>query len=169
MESASDIETEAATTAKTGVPATARRTVLLGAGAVGLGAVLAACGGDETTPDAGSTTGAPAEAPTGGGSPSGGGDGGALAKTSDIPVGGGKVFPDQKVVVTQPVQGEFKAFDVACTHKGCAVKDVVDGAINCPCHGSKFAVADGSVKAGPATQPLPSKEITVSGENITVA
>ena len=60
------------------------------------------------------------------------------------------MFADKDVVVTQPTAGEFKAFSATCTHQGCKVKSVADGVIVCPCHGSKFAIADGSVAAGPA-------------------
>ncbi|MHB9754649.1 Rieske (2Fe-2S) protein [Streptomyces sp. BYX5S] len=93
----------------------------------------------------------------------------ALAKTSDIPVGGGKVFPDDKVVVTQPAKGDFKAFSAVCTHQGCTVKDVSGGTINCPCHGSKFKVADASVAGGPAPSPLEARRIEVTGNSITLA
>ena len=41
--------------------------------------------------------------------------------------------------------GTFMAFTAVCTHQGCIVGEVKDGTINCPCHGSKFKVADGSV------------------------
>jgi Rieske Fe-S protein len=95
--------------------------------------------------------------------------GSALAKTGDIPTGGGTVFADQKVVVTQPTAGEFKAFSAVCTHQGCIVKDVSGGTINCPCHGSKFKIADGSVANGPATQPLSAATIKVSGDSVTLA
>lgn len=92
----------------------------------------------------------------------------ALAKTSDIPVGGGTVFADRKVVVTQPKAGEFKAFSAVCTHQGCLVNKVADGTIDCPCHGSKYAIADAAVVAGPAPRPLPAERITVSGDSITL-
>lgn len=104
-----------------------------------------------------------------GGQESGNGGAQPLAKTSDIPVGGGTVFADKKVVVCQPTAGQFKAFSAICTHQGCAVKDVANGTINCPCHGSKFNVTDGSVAAGPATQPLPAATVTVQGDSITLA
>ncbi|GAQ57323.1 Rieske (2Fe-2S) protein [Streptomyces acidiscabies] len=91
-----------------------------------------------------------------------------LAKTSDIPVGGGKIFKDQKVVVTQPVKGEFKAFSAVCTHQGCTVATVADGTIDCPCHKSMYSITDGAVKGGPAPRPLPVKEITVKGDTITL-
>jgi len=54
-------------------------------------------------------------------------------------------------VVTQPVQGTFHAFSAACTHQGFTVEDVVGETINCPRHGSNFAVTDGSVARGPGS------------------
>ncbi|QNP73552.1 Rieske (2Fe-2S) protein [Streptomyces roseirectus] len=92
-----------------------------------------------------------------------------LAKTADIPVGGGKIFADRKVVVTQPATGEFKAFSAVCTHQGCTVSAVTDGAITCPCHESAFSITDGAVKSGPAPRPLPAKDITVKDGTITLA
>ncbi|MEW1929350.1 Rieske 2Fe-2S domain-containing protein [Streptomyces sp. NPDC088360] len=91
-----------------------------------------------------------------------------LAKTSDIPVGGGKVVKDKKVVVTQPEKGDFKAFSAVCTHSGCIVSEVSDGTINCACHGSKYRVADASVADGPAPRPLPPQNIKVTGNSITL-
>ncbi|MFF0311708.1 Rieske (2Fe-2S) protein [Streptosporangium sp. NPDC004379] len=141
-----------------------RRAMLLGAGGAGVAAVLTACGGDggQTTAEVGEPSAAgSADADTQQGQ-------GTLAKTADIPVGGGTVFEDRKVVVTQPAAGEFKAFSSVCTHKGCQVQSVSDGTINCPCHGSRFAIADGSVKQGPATKPLEAKEVKVEGDSIVL-
>jgi Rieske Fe-S protein len=136
---------------------TTRRAVVFGAGGAGLAFALSACGGSDT---GGSDAAAPA------------GDqaqqGGMIAQTSDIPTGGGKVFGDQKIVITQPSSGQFKAFSAICTHEGCTVGSVSNGTINCPCHGSKYDINDGSVKNGPATQPLPEQKISVSGANITL-
>ncbi|MFC7979592.1 Rieske (2Fe-2S) protein [Streptomyces cinereoruber] len=149
---------------------TSRRTVLFAAAAL----TTAGCGSDGGGDggDGGTTAGTP-EAPDAPDSPdapeSPEGDGEALARTSEIPVGGGTVFAEEKVVVTQPTAGEFKAFSAVCTHQGCLVNKVADGTIDCPCHGSKFRVADGSVVTGPATRPLPAEQIIVSGETISLA
>ncbi|MGW7411899.1 Rieske (2Fe-2S) protein [Streptomyces sp. NPDC054863] len=155
---------------------TTRRTVL--AAAAGTAAVLATgCTkyGDEGGPEAPKSSGEPAAPPSSGAS-SGDSSGASsapepapLAATSDIPVGGGKVFKEEKVVVTQPVAGSFKAFSATCTHQGCSVADVAGGTINCPCHGSKFRVADASVAGGPAPQPLPPRAITVESGSIRLA
>jgi len=73
------------------------------------------------------------------------------------------------LVVTQPVAGTFKGFSATCTHQGCKVAEVKGGTINCPCHGSRFAVADGTPAAGPATKPLPEKAVTVQGSSVVLA
>ncbi|GHK05774.1 Rieske (2Fe-2S) protein [Streptomyces sp. NPDC003753] len=157
------------------VSAPARRTVMTAAGVTGLAVALTACGGSDDKSSS-STSGSQDNSNTasttttgGGGSAAAGSGGAALAKTSDIPEGGGKVFADQGVVVTQPSAGTFKAFSSKCTHAGCAVKDISNGVISCPCHGSQFSATDGSVKKGPATQPLSAAKITVSGDEIKLA
>ncbi|MEU5806447.1 MULTISPECIES: Rieske (2Fe-2S) protein [unclassified Streptomyces] len=157
---------------------TTRRRTVLAAGAAGLaGAALSGCGADggseasgaqDAPAPAGSQAGAPAPAGSAA-APAPAGGGKALARTADIPVGGGKVFKDQKVVVTQPTAGQFKAFSATCTHAGCSVASVTDGNIVCPCHQSLFKVSDGSPAGGPATRPLAPAKITVAGDSITLA
>jgi len=139
-------------TRATGVP---RRTAV--AGAVVIAGAAAGC-----ARYAEPAAEAPAE--SGGGAA----EGTVLGAASDVPVGGGKVFADKKVVVTQPAKGEFKGFSTVCTHQGCAVNKVKDGTIDCPCHGSKFAIKDGAVTAGPAKKPLPAQEVTVADGKIVL-
>jgi Rieske Fe-S protein len=91
-----------------------------------------------------------------------------LGTTSEIPVGGGKVFTGKEVVVTQPTKGVFKCFTAVCTHQGCLVNDVSGGTINCPCHGSKYSIKDGSVVVPPAPRPLAAEPITVNGDSIVL-
>jgi Rieske Fe-S protein len=148
-----------------------RRAVVAGSGIVAVSAALTACSGYGRQ-GAAPASSAPATGP-GSAEPPGGDSnspaaptGTKLAATSEIPVGGGKVFSGQKVVVTQPSAGTFKAFSAICTHQGCAVSEVADGTIDCPCHGSKYAVADGSVVQGPARRPLAARQVAVSGNDV---
>ncbi|MGH3313873.1 MAG: Rieske (2Fe-2S) protein [Streptomyces sp.] len=144
---------------------TTRRSVIAAAGAAGAAVTLAACGSDGGSGDAGGDSDDTGEAKEGGG----GAANGELGKAADIPEGGGKIFKEQKVVVTRPSGTEYKAFSATCTHKGCLVTEVADGTINCACHGSKFDVNDGSVTTGPATRGLPLAKVTVKGGTITLA
>ena len=93
----------------------------------------------------------------------------SLALTSDVPVGGGKILADKKIVITQPRAGSFQAFTAVCTHQGCTVSSVSGGTVNCPCHGSKFSIANGSVVTGPAASALAPVSIKVQGTSIVQA
>jgi Rieske Fe-S protein len=129
--------------------------------------VLAACGSSSDT--TGTTDPAGSGSSDSAGSTSSSKSGGDTIPTSDIPVGGGKIISSDKIVVTQPTAGEFKAFTAVCTHQGCIVATVSDGTINCTCHFSKFSIKDGSVVNGPATKALAEKKVTVSGSSLTVS
>jgi Rieske Fe-S protein len=93
------------------------------------------------------------------------GGGAPLAALDDVPRGGGLVVGIAKVVLTRTPAGDVHAFSAVCTHQGCVVDTVAHGVIGCPCHGSRFDANTGSVRAGPATRPLPAVAIVVrSGE-----
>lgn len=143
-----------------------RRAVLAGVGLAGVAAV-AACSSNSS--NAAGSPPASSAPPSGGATSSAPGGGGtALGSASEIPVGGGKVFSAQKVVVTQPETGQFKGFSAVCTHEQCIVDQVANGTIDCPCHGSQFSIKDGSVVAGPAPSPLPAQQVTVSGGQVSL-
>lgn len=73
------------------------------------------------------------------------------------------------VIVSQPSSGEYKAFSTVCTHQGCQVQVQDSNRIVCPCHGSEFAVSDGSVVHGPAESPLASYPVQVKGGKLFVS
>jgi nitrite reductase/ring-hydroxylating ferredoxin subunit len=112
--------------------------------------------------------GTPAAGTSAAGTPAAGGAA-VLASTASVPVGGGKILNAQKIVITQPTAGSYKAFTAVCTHQGCIVDTVAGGTIDCPCHGSKFSVKDGSVVNGPAASPLAPVAIKVEGTSIVQA
>jgi Rieske Fe-S protein len=147
-------------------PGVSRRTMLLGAGAVGAAGMLAGCGSSNDPPASPNPNPNPAPSPK---SPSASAGKPAEISTAEIPVGGGKVFPERQLVVTQPTAGTFKAFDAICTHQQCTVGNVTNGKIICPCHGSQYNIADGSVAQGPAPRPLAPKTATVANGSITVS
>ncbi len=130
-----------------------RRTVLLGAGALGAAVaavpLLSACGGGS-----GGTANGTSAAPV-------------TVSTDSVPLHGGVI--SDKVVVTQPADGEFRAFSAVCPHQGCTVDAVVNDVISCPCHGSTFSATDGARLGGPATRGLTEFTATVSGSEVTVA
>ncbi len=129
-----------------------RRIVFQGLGALGVAAALAGCGGGGDSGDA--------AAPE---------PGTALAATADVPVGGGLILGEEKIVLTQPTAGEFKAFTAVCTHQGNTVTSVEDGVIECSFHGSSYSATSGEVEGGPAPSPLAPIEITVDGDQILLA
>jgi Rieske Fe-S protein len=159
--------------------------LLLGAGLAGLGGALAGCstaavpyGADEAgvlPPQAGpmpSSVTLPAAPPASTASPRpaktvGRNDrrakvtGVVLGTARDIPVGGGRIFDTERVVVTQPARGRYLAFSAVCTHVGCLLNQIADGTIDCPCHGSRFRITNGAVVTGPAPAPLPKRRITI--------
>jgi Rieske Fe-S protein len=127
-----------------------RRNVLLGVGAVGATAVLAACG---------TTGGANANGTDFSNNPAPAGSAGAQA-TGAGPVG---------TAGPGGTAGTFKAFSSVCPHAGCNVNKIDAGVISCPCHGSQFSVKDGSVITGPATQGLTGKAVKADGGNVVLA
>jgi Rieske Fe-S protein len=84
-----------------------------------------------------------------------------LGPASDVPVGQGKIYDAQKIVVTQPKKGEWHAFSAVCTHQECVLADCDGGTINCGCHASSFDFTDGHPLGGPATEPLPKKKVKI--------
>ncbi len=128
-----------------------RRIVFHGLGALGVAAALAGCASDDEGGDEDVESGA------------------ALATTDEVPVGGGIVLVDERIVVTQPTEGDFKAFTAVCTHQQLMVASVQDGVIHCDNHGSEFDFATGEVTLGPATSPLAAVEITVDADQVLKA
>jgi Rieske Fe-S protein len=144
-------------------PARHSRRTVVGAGAAlaGVGLLASGCGSATTASSAsGPAASATPDAPPGPGTP--------VGPASEVPVGSAKIFEAQEVVVTQAQAGSFVGFSTTCPHQGCAVSTVSGASIKCPCHGSTFAL-DGSVIAGPAPRGLQRRDVTVNGDEITLA
>lgn len=132
-----------------------RRQVLRGAGLVSVttasAGLLSACGGS-SSPSAASTAA----------------DGAVVVPASDTQVGGSTYYADAKVIVSQPQEGTFVAFDSTCPHAGCRVSDTDGAELVCPCHGSRFDPATGAVVQGPATTGLTVLQVTAEGGDLLI-
>lgn len=162
LDSASDVSAEHC----------ASRRAVLGTAVVAAGALCGGCatyGAKSGTPAPVATTSVAGSAGSAGSSGPVAPPAAALAASSAVPVGGGTILADRQIVLSQPTAGTFKAFTAVCTHQGCTVASIDKGLIICPCHGSRFHLADGSVAAGPAAQPLAPVAIKVADGQITLA
>ncbi|APE10180.1 Rieske (2Fe-2S) protein [Rhodococcus pyridinivorans] len=138
-----------------------RRTLIGGAGVVAAGAALTACGSSGDTGEARSAVPAPTTtAPPGP-------DAEVVAAVADVPVGGGVMLESKRLVVTQPAEGDFRAFIAICTHQGCNLSGVEDDRIICPCHGSRYDL-DGAPVEGPAKRPLKTRPVAARGSDLVV-
>ncbi|WP_299536356.1 Rieske (2Fe-2S) protein [uncultured Streptomyces sp.] len=137
-----------------GLPAP-RRTVLKGAALVGVaGLGAAACSTDSKLGHAETPTPtAPVE----------------LGSADAVPVGGAKLYREERVIVSCPAKGRYKAFSAQCTHAGCVLTKVEGTEGHCPCHGSIFDATTGKVIQGPATVPLPAVPVSADASGNLVA
>ncbi|ACZ30337.1 Rieske (2Fe-2S) domain protein [Xylanimonas cellulosilytica DSM 15894] len=135
-----------------------RRQVVLSAGAgIAAAGLLAACVEPRATP----TADASAVAARGAGT--------RVAALAEVPVGGAlSVDVDgHALLLTRPAEGEVHLFSSICPHAGCKVVPA-DAELDCPCHGSRFALADGAVLAGPAPAPLAEIAVEIRGDDVVL-
>jgi 3-phenylpropionate/trans-cinnamate dioxygenase ferredoxin subunit len=72
---------------------------------------------------------------------------------ADLPSGamrGHRLGPERFVLIVN-LDGRYHAIDDWCNHAGCLLSNgrLVDGAVECPGHGARFAVVDGALETLP--------------------
>ena len=97
----------------------------------------------------------------------------AVAKLDEIPDGGMKqVVAHGDVVGLYRVGDEVWAINDICTHEETNLTEgefeVEDMEVECPLHGSRFSVVDGSVRILPATKPIATYPVKVEGDLVLV-
>lgn len=143
-----------------------RRLLVAGTGVVLGAGALAACGGADGSATKGQATPASSSGDTTTATRAAGGH--ALAKVSDVPVGGAVSATDadgKPVIVAQPTAGDVVAFSAICTHAGCTVAPAGE-ILRCPCHGSTYDLATGDNTGGPAPAPLTRLRVRVQGGEV---
>ncbi|MCK1796462.1 Rieske (2Fe-2S) protein [Streptomyces sp. XM4193] len=131
-----------------------RRSLLCGAaaaGAAGLG--LTAC------------SGAGEEWPK---SPAAESEAVGLGSADSVPVGGARLYRDDRLLISQPEQGKYRAFSAVCTHGGCVLSSVEKLEADCACHGSRFDAGTGKVLRSPATTDLPEYPVRLKDGSLVV-
>jgi 3-phenylpropionate/trans-cinnamate dioxygenase ferredoxin subunit len=98
-------------------------------------------------------------------------EGTAVCPVDDIPPGQAREFDvgEWRVLVCN-VGGELHAIEDVCPHdRGPLGEGRLRGAvIECPRHGARFDVRDGSVKAPPAVRPVPCLPVRVEDGQVVV-
>ncbi len=81
----------------------------------------------------------------------------AVAKAGELAVDQMKLLHvDGRRIVLARTERGHAAFADGCTHSGGSLADgvMICGTVHCPWHGSRFDVATGAVKAGPAEEGI---------------
>ena len=92
-----------------------------------------------------------------------------VMQLADLPVGtsaNGEANGHQ-LLLHRPDEQTVLAYTAICTHQGCTVGPA-DAEFHCPCHGSVYSAADGTVLGGPAPEPLQRYAAGFDGDWITV-
>lgn len=126
----------------------------------GAAAAGAACAAG-LTGCAGSDTGRPTE-------PAAATEAVSLGTADAVPVGGAKLYPKHRLLVSQPDRGQYRAFSAVCTHGGCVLSSVKELEADCACHGSRFDASTGAVLQAPATADLPEYPVEMRGGKLIV-
>jgi nitrite reductase/ring-hydroxylating ferredoxin subunit len=94
-----------------------------------------------------------------------------VASSSEIPLDKMKIvqYKGQPVCLAN-VKGKYYAIRNTCSHLGgpLAQGKLEGHIVECPWHGSRFDLATGEVKRGPAQTPEPVYEVMVEGTTVLV-
>ena len=77
---------------------------------------------------------------------------------------------DGTVVAIANVGGKLRAFDDACTHRGCSLADgtLAGPTVICGCHKSRFDLRFGDVLDGPADEPIRIRSVAQEGDELLI-
>lgn len=93
-----------------------------------------------------------------------------VGPVADVALGGATRYlvEGRPVIITQPREGEFRAFVAICTHAGGAINGLREEKLYCGSHSSYFDTETGEALQGPANNPLGKVSVAVDGDNLVV-
>ncbi len=77
---------------------------------------------------------------------------------------------DGTAVAVANVGGKLRAFDDACTHRGCSLANgtLAGPTVTCRCHKGRFDLRNGEVLDGPPPEPIRIRAISQDGEDLLI-
>ncbi|HUS94221.1 MAG TPA: non-heme iron oxygenase ferredoxin subunit [Patescibacteria group bacterium] len=94
-----------------------------------------------------------------------------VAMRDEVPPGARKLIDfDAVSVVLFNIGGDFYCIEDVCTHDGGPVGegDIEGCSIECPRHGARFDLRDGSVLSMPAVVPIPTYQVKLDGNQVFI-
>ena len=135
-----------------------------------MAATLQACGGGDNPNEPSGNFGNVPQLPTIGATVTNGAatltvDGTALSST-----GGAAIVTSGlgTLLVVRTDATSVSAYTATCTHQQCTINGFTESVFQCPCHGSRFSPANGSVLRGPATAPLRRLTASIANGVVTI-
>jgi nitrite reductase/ring-hydroxylating ferredoxin subunit len=95
----------------------------------------------------------------------------AVASTADVREGSPHpAEADGRALVLVRRAGSVHALADRCVHRGGSLHEgeLIDGCVECPLHGSRFSLEDGSVERGPAAYPQPVFEVREIDDRVEI-
>ena len=95
-----------------------------------------------------------------------------VAGRGDVPAGEMLIVEiEGEEIVLANVDGQIYAFGNGCTHRGGPLGEgLLEGdEVECPFHQGRFNVKTGEAVQEPPTEPVPTYEVQVEGDDIRVA
>ena len=94
-----------------------------------------------------------------------------VIQVADVPANGMAVVDVRGTrIAVANVNGQYYAFDDACTHEQCSLAegDLAGTTVTCLCHGAEFDVRSGAVLAPPALVPVKVYRTRVEGDALQI-
>jgi cytochrome b6-f complex iron-sulfur subunit len=131
-----------------------RRSIIEASLVTGAAVTLVSCGSGEKAQDLPEATGTATDA----------------IDLSRLPVKGtaSVTVAGKGYLLYRPDEATVLAYTSVCTHQGCKVGTGSGEVFKCPCHGSEFKKADGTVAQGPAAKALTRFPATIEGAKVKI-